>query len=268
MTAPNTTPALRRSYDLVTREHNTNSPVPCLNNNNCTDKLSSYHQKVAFALEHNVMLLCNRFGLTNIGFLTLTFKDNVQCIKEAQARLHSLTTHVLKKRYQQFITIVERQQTGRIHFHLILALNDDIRTGFNFDEARRRRYCSANGALKAEWRFWRQVTVKYRFGRHELLPVRTTAEAVAKYVGKFVGSNIRHRRAEDKGARLVRYSWGARSVSTRFAWNSKGARQWRQKLSVFAQATKISTYDGFYLRFGRGWAYRLKHYIMATPTAA
>ena len=38
----------------------------------------------------------------------------------------------------------------------------------------------------------------------------------------------------DKGARLVRYSRGARVASTRFQFATDGSQQWRQKLKAFA----------------------------------
>jgi hypothetical protein len=41
---------------------------------------------------------------------------------------------------------------------------------------------------------------KYGFGRTELLPIKKTAEGVAKYVGKYVAKHIGQRLPADKGA--------------------------------------------------------------------
>ena len=101
-------------------------PPPSLSNtNNCnegkkdrSESLSAAHRKTAFALKLNVLLMIGRFGLERIGFLTLTFARHVVAYKEAQKALHSLMTGVLKKRYAEYIIVMERMDSGRIHYHL------------------------------------------------------------------------------------------------------------------------------------------------------
>jgi len=63
---------------------------------------------------------------------------------------------------------------------------DDIRSGADFQAFKRRDYRSANSALRVEWAFWRQTCPKYRFGRHKLMPFKSTAEGIARYVGKYI----------------------------------------------------------------------------------
>jgi len=93
--------------------------------------------RTAFALEENVKLLAESFGINRLGFLTLTFADLVTSIKEAQRRFSSLRTHVLGVRYPASIAIVERGTiSGRLHFHLLVVCPEDIRTGFNFGGCR------------------------------------------------------------------------------------------------------------------------------------
>ena len=53
-------------------------------------------KKKSFALQTNIEAMINKHGLNKIGFLTLTFADNVQCHKEATKRFNSLATNVLK----------------------------------------------------------------------------------------------------------------------------------------------------------------------------
>ena len=91
-------------------------------------------KKASFALQTNIEAMINKHGLNKIGFLTLTFADNVQCHKEATKRFNSLATNVLKNKYLSWIRISERQQTGRWHFHLVVVCKDDIRRGLRFDE--------------------------------------------------------------------------------------------------------------------------------------
>ena len=39
-----------------------------------------------------------------------------------------------------------------------------------------------------------------------MLPIKTTKEAISRSLAKYVAKNIEHRRDDDKGAKLVRYS--------------------------------------------------------------
>jgi hypothetical protein len=73
----------------------------------------------------------NKYGTNKIGFLTLTFADDVQCHKEATKRFNSLATNILKNKYLSWISISERQKSGRWHFHLVVVCKNDIRRGLN-----------------------------------------------------------------------------------------------------------------------------------------
>lgn len=66
----------------------------------------------------NVHAFVEKHGLNHVGFLTLTFADNVQCPKEAQRRFNFLRTSFLSHRYKNYICVYERTKTGRIHYHL------------------------------------------------------------------------------------------------------------------------------------------------------
>jgi hypothetical protein len=101
-------------------------------------------------------------------------------------------------------------------------------------------------------------SVVHRVRRTELLPIKKTAEGVAKYVGKHVAKHIGQRLPEDKGARLVRYSHGTNRASTGFAWNSHGAYMWRAKLGAFCRMLGLNSdnYQTFLKEwFGRNWVY-------------
>lgn len=246
-------------------------PLPCLNINNCTDspladgvnRLSSGHRKTAFALKENVERLAKKYGIERLGFLTLTFADHVTCPKEAGRRFHSLQTHVLSKRYVDSIAVIERMKSGRIHFHLLVVLPDDIRTGFNFVEAGEGVYSSASLRLRAEWSFWRRTSKQYGFGRTELLPVKSTGEAIAKYVGKYIAKHIGQREWRDKGVRLVRYSRGASVNGTRFMFQSPRSKLWRHQVSLFAGANRCADESALAEKFGSRWAWWKRSEIMA-----
>lgn len=258
----------------------TAGPLPCLSSNICNEEvtflsgeggsgfnqLTPGHKRIAHVLALEIQELAKVYGIQRIGFLTLTFADNVRSIKIAQKRFHSLCTGVLKRRYERSIGVLERQKSGRVHFHLVVVLGADIRTGFDFEAIQRQDYRSANAVLRAEWAFWRKTAPKYRFGRTELLPVRSTAEGIARYVGKYISKHVGQRWEEDKGAKFVRfigYGPGDRKASTRFAWATPRSALWRRKLAMFAREVGAETMDDLQELFGSHWAYLLAPTIMS-----
>jgi len=210
--------------------------------------------------------MADRFGIETLALFTLTFADPVQVLQEAQRRFNSLNTNVLKARYERAIATVERQRSRRVHFHLVVPVGADIRSGVDFEAFARRDYRTAGPALRAEWAFWRKTCPKYRFGRHELLPIKSSAEAIGKYVGKYVGKHIGNREAGDMGARLVRYlgfKKGERSVGSNFAWNSDGGWIWRHKLATWAKEKGLADTEAIKAIYGPRWAYLLRNEILA-----
>jgi hypothetical protein len=164
------------------------------------------------------------------------------------------------------IGVWERQRNGRIHFHLVVVLADDIRTGFDFAAVENQDYRSACPALRREWAWLRRTAKAYRFGRTELLPVKSTAEGIARYVGKYVAKHIEAREEEDKGARVVRfigYKCGERTASAQFGWNNENGWLWRHKLAAYARKIGAKTTDDLYRMFGPRWAYLLQAEIIA-----
>lgn len=231
--------------------------LPCLNSNNSTELFGAAAKRTAFALGENVRLMAEEWGLEKLGFLTLTFADHVTDIREAQRRFNSLRGHVLAERYAAFITVVERQKSGRIHFHLLVVCSEDIRTGFSWEEAEKGVYRSANSWLRHEWAMWRATAKLYGFGRTELLPIKSTEEAIGRYVGKYIAKHMDQRRQDDKGARLVRYARDARKCTTRFAWAGVKPWLWRAKLAQFAKRHGVQSVEEMSKAFGSRWAYRL-----------
>ena len=249
--------------------------LPCLYSNNSTNppefnsnRLSSTQKKSAMALSWNIQYMAQKHGLNNLGFLTLTFADNVTLMSEAQRRYNSLNTHVLKQRYSAIVAVKERCKSGRIHFHLLVALPFDARSGFNFSEIAQGKYSSANKKLKSEWFFWRQTAHKYGFGRTELLPIKSTDEGIARYVGKYISKNVQQRPDEDKGTRLVNYSGDSKIATTRFTAVNAGSRNWRHKTALFAKdVSKLQGLPPLSIQnisnhLGKRWAYKWREFIL------
>ena len=224
--------------------------LPCLNSNNCIEtenslenkekqfpvnaekftksnenlnEFSTSHKKSASALEMNVHQFIEAFGIDYVGFLTLTFADDVQDVKEASRRFHSLRTNFLKRHFEHYICVYERMKSGRIHFHLIVNTRQNIRNGLNFRQIQAKNYSSANKALRQLWVLLRENMGKYGFGRSELLPVKTNSKGLARYVAKYIAKHIDSRLPEDKG-----YLW--KMANSNFSFVSAGSRKWREQL--------------------------------------
>ena len=260
-------------------------PLPCLNSHKCNgdhdckppeddespawNKLQGGHRKTAYSLRHNVAQLMQRAGAHRVGFLTLTFPDHVTDNAEASRRWRSLRTGVLGERYAAWVAVRERQKSGRLHFHVLIVTKDDIRTGREDYEAfRRRDYRTANAALRAEWAFWGKTAKAYGFGRTELLPVKSNAEGLSRYVGKYIAKNIDGRKESDRGARLVMYSRsmetaGAHLKPNAFAWNSPRAWLWRQRVGKVAERCGIRSIGEFREHFGTTWAFSLAKRVLS-----
>jgi hypothetical protein len=237
-------------------------------------KLSGPHQKVALALSWNVAHLCRKYGQDRVGFLTLTFADHVTDVREASKRFNSLASNVLRSRYEAFIRVLERQKNGRIHYHLLVVLRDDIRTGADFEAFAKKDYRSANPALRLEWAYWRKTSPQFRFGRTELMPIRSDAGAMGQYVGKYIGKHIGQREERDKGARLVSYSKGSRMASSKFMQRGEYPDLWRAKVCTFVRQLaaayphrRIRDTEDVALHLGNRWSYTWRDYILALPPA-
>lgn len=236
--------------------------LPCLNRNNSIEpktapakwgsqadnaetaqvrlnEFTTAHRKSAYVLQLNVKSFIDRHGIERVGFLTLTFADDVKCPKEAQRRFNSLRSNFLKHHYPQYIRVVERTKTGRIHYHLLVACKENIRRGLNFRQIAARNYKSANAAIRGHWARLREAMGKYGFGRSELMPVKTNSKGLANYIAKYIGKHINARISADKGVRLCQTSqdkgfrW--KIATSGFQFLSEGSKQWRQKLAKWVQ---------------------------------
>jgi len=253
-----------------------------LNGKSAEIELSTSNRKTAHVLASSVKLMCDKYGIENVAFLTLTFRQHVTDPKEAQRRLNVLFTGVIKKRYGDYVGVFERQHNGRVHYHLLVSLGFDVRTGFDFGAVRNQDYRSASPGLRKEWAYWRKTAPNYGFGRTELMPIMSTAEGIGRYVGKYISKNIEQRayahvlggaeKHQDKGVRLVRYSNGVRAGTNRFMFVSEGSASWRNKMALFAEIVSISNggcivedLDDIADICGSSWGYHHREFILGLP---
>lgn len=235
--------------------------------------LTGSQRKTAYALEKNVARMIAEHGLDRVGFLTLTVGDTVEGrpfgqvwdALEASRRINSLLTGLLRDVCGRMVIVTERHQSGAIHFHLLIEVASDIRTGFDFSAVAGGDYRSASTYLRGMWDMLRARLPGYGFGRAELMPIRSCGEAVARYVSKYVEKNLYARGREDRGKRLVRYSgWhGEQMTANQFCWATPAAVEWRRNAAAMAAMVGVTCRAEVAEPFGPRWAWRLSR-AMAT----
>jgi len=264
-------------------DERSDSPVIYLNSNICTEplhdpakeveKLTPYHKKSAFALSDNVNRFIEAHTLENCAFLTLTFKENIIDHNEASRRFHSLNTHFLSRFYGEWIWARERQVRGAWHYHMIIQCKGDIRTGFDWveylswltdrEKGKKRRLLTGGKLIRSLWELNRTSMKNYGFGIPHLCPIKSTSEAVGKYVSKYIAKQIGQRADQDKGVRLTSHSSGFAASSPKFSWNTDGAKLWRKNLALFAQLSCCCRdYDEFTVKAGPKWAHKYRKSII------
>lgn len=237
------------------------------------DKLTPYHKKSAFALSDNVNRFIEEHGIENCAFLTLTFKENIIDHREASRRFDSMNKNFLSRFYGEWIWARERQIRGAWHYHVIIVCKGDIRTGFDWNEydawltdresGKKRRLLTGNRLIRTLWELNRNSVKKYGFGIPHLCPIKSTSEAVGKYVSKYIAKQIGQRAEEDKGVRLTSHSSGFIASSPKFSWNTDGGKLWRKNLALFAQIScQCRDYDEFSIKAGPKWAHKYKKTII------
>jgi hypothetical protein len=245
-------------------------------------------RKKMFALRLKIEWMVKTHGINHVGLQTMTIRENVTDRKEFERRFKSIATNVFPKIYLDWLRVFERQQRGAWHAHVVVVTKEDIRTGSDpaalnqlLKDKRDRKitkavyYSSikrlASENLRVIWKEFRRLCGLgefkarrkgkrfYKFDACHLLPIISTAEALAAYVAKYISKGFEFRRPEDKGMRLV---GSTRNVSQlcneRFSWASGGGKLWRAKLGIMAGLLNIRSLDGYAEQFGPKWAYHLQ----------
>jgi hypothetical protein len=232
--------------------------------------------------------MVKKHGVNHVGLLTLSFgvpgsgreSEETRTLREqakdldfVQARWHSFASNVITKRYEDWVCVLEPHKDGVWHLHVVVATQADIRTGTDVEtlgnyklpyKLRRGKHLR-NEALAAEWLWLRNICCKYRFGRAELLPIKKTGEALARYVASYLSKSFGLVPSGRK-YRLVRYSRSlGRHCSMRFSPNTLGNLIHRTRLKIAAAVLHFREYGDFADYLGPRWHYYIGGIIASIP---
>lgn len=232
-------------------------------------KLSPYHKKQAHYLSSNVEKFTTYQvqSIEHVGFLTLTFADNVKDNKEASRRWNSFKTNFLSKspEYGNWLLVKEVQMRGAWHYHILVEMKQNIREGLDFKKFRhwlksnnrfKKPLPTGNTYFRERWKELQPALEKHNFGKiYSLEPIEKTSEAIKYYVGKYISKHISQRKKEHKGVRLISSSSGWSKNSMHFAWYNENSTEWRRKLALFAAYNGCTELYQLSEKLGSTWAY-------------
>lgn len=262
------------------------------------------HRKTAYSLKENVGAIVRAAGVQNLVFFTPTLA-NQDGSPPDPTRAQDCWRRAEKIIAEEFpgggVRILERGgKTGRLHYHVMLDVQGDVRTGYDFAASRAQQqanprakwvlHASANPQLRSVHDRLYTICKRAGFGRiFHCEPVRSENEAIRTYLSKYICKHVGQRLLADKGRRLVAYfGEGAKRrdvpSANRFAFGGaltqvvNGKRRpdyrnawawiWRQKLGQYmSRVHRIRDMADASDRLGTDWAYRLRNDIQAEKLA-
>jgi len=253
--------------------------------------LNSSQKKKMNVIRGEAEDMAETYGVERMLAILITFADPYPDRKEAERRYKSLFQNILRVELECGLTVFERSQKGRPHYHLVaIGKADDYKTGFDwaaFSRACELRTLKYQGkltkALEAEYRaatkaygasanvhlrhLWKVLSPKrmkrYGIGMVTVAPVHSpkgTAIYYAKYLGKDGQKDER-----DKGHRDYRI-WGKRrKIYASHGLVGGNSYKWRMRCRIAAWHMDIPIGKDFTEIAGKRWAYFLGDAIIAIP---
>jgi hypothetical protein len=222
------------------------------------------------------------YGREKIGILTLTFKENLTCMREAQRRWNSFSRQFNKhSKFKLLVKVAEPQKRGAVHYHCLIKTQKKIRGSINWElyesmgeaktTAEKRKLGqqlgkSATPHLRDLWAWLRVTAEKTGFGRTELMPLKKPTH-IKNYIGKYLEKDMRDNALKKDGKnqnmRLITYGKNAPKVANQqFSWVYGPASVFRRKLDIWAKARGFKNREEIRKVFGRSWCHHLRSQIM------
>lgn len=242
------------------------------------NKLLGSSKKSSEALYQQIVAYGNKFGVEKLAFLTVTFAGGeAPTMEHAMKCFKVFMNSFLRRRYVAGVRVTERgDKTGRLHFHLVIVMDQDVRTGFDFSKTTfKSENPTASQYFRCEHEAIKAALQKYGFGPvHWFEPAKESLEALARYVAAYVAKNISKRLPGDKKARL----WGCwgevtRACSCQFARVTPNRWLWGQKVKIWAAShgfmegeemgQSFDVMDRLKSVFGARWCFHFQKDILA-----
>jgi hypothetical protein len=222
--------------------------LPSLKKDNC---ISNGRYRSVFVAQENIRVFMWKTGEQNIGSLTVTAADCLE-VREFQDKWHSYL-NALKKQLPCGMWTRERQpRSGNWHAHAAVNVGWDIQSDFPREQVAKGFYANVNPKLRALWKCLREKAATHGFGRVELLPLKYSGAACARYFTKYLTKAVVSEKATgDEKCRLFGVWGGARFVYPRFSFLSSRIVQKRKQW--LAQALELRDSAGLRQVLGPHW---------------
>ena len=224
--------------------------LPCLKADNC---IRTHGRKQLFIAQENIRLFIEKFGVNNVGILTITTPSKCLSAKAFQAKWHPFRSNVISRLFGEGMWVRERQpRTGNWHAHAVVNLGWDIRSCFPFAQVSKGFYANVDRKLRSLWKQLREKAERYEFGRTELLPIKSNGEGFSIYVTKYLGKALVSDKSEgEERCRLFGIWGGVRFAHSPFDWVSN--RILRKRKAWLAADSDCANEHEFRMMFGSRW---------------
>jgi hypothetical protein len=210
--------------------------------------------------------------------------------KEAQRRWNNLNRTISRDgKFTVLVKVLEVQRRGAFHYHLLVKIGEDIRTGFDWvafkkaaeaynakdkEEGKRQTKIYATSAtdhLRHLWGYMRAKCKSHGFGRSELMPIEYPNN-IGSYLGKYLNKDDQERENGTwanveltKGMRRV--SYGRKEIKThsaKFSWvaHPRSNPLFRHRLKEWAEYRGFTSMEHIKEHLGKHWTHHYFQEIM------
>jgi hypothetical protein len=215
--------------------------LPSLKKDNC---IRNGRCRSVFVAQENIRLYIWKAGEKNVGSLTITAADCLET-REFQDKWHSYLNS-LKKELPTGMWTRERQpRSGNWHAHAAVDVGWDIQSNFPREQVSQGFYANVDPQLRRLWRYLREQALSRELGRVELLPLKYSGPACARYFTKYLAKAFSSEKVvgEEK-CRLFGVWGGVRFVHSRFSFVSsriiQKKKQWFAEQMLYSDASELT----------------------------